>query len=214
MDIFHEHGFTITGLFIAGYDTDDLDTFQRIRHFISETGIEKWRISPLSQLPESTDQFMPAHRYFLWDEFHCFGRKVADYVNGEFVIFYPKHIKPSTLQKKIMEFNLSLASLPDIVKLFGKGGNLRSVFQRLGNHLAHRMMVKEIAASKYFEMVQKVEGEFYIPGNGAEYLHEELLLRRYREKIRTESKEIQALEAFERARDVPHNMLQAMWKYT
>jgi hypothetical protein len=39
-------------------------------------------------------------------------------------------------------------------------------------------------------------------------LHEELLLRRYREKIRTESKEIQALEAFERARDVPHNMLQ------
>ena len=208
MDIFHEHGFTITGLFIVGYDTDDLDTFQRIRHFISETGIEKWRISPLSQIPESTDQFMAAHRYFLWDEFQRFGRKVADYVNGEFVIFYPKHIKPSTLQKKIMEFNLSLASLPDLVRLFGKSGNLRSVFQRLGNHLAHRMMVKELAASKYFEMVQKVEEEFYIPGNGAEYLHEELLLRRYREKIRTESKEIQALEAFERARDLPHNMLQ------
>ena len=43
MDIFHEHGFTITGLFIAGYDTDDSDTFERIlSHFISETGIEKW----------------------------------------------------------------------------------------------------------------------------------------------------------------------------
>ena len=196
MNIFHEHGFTITGLFIVGYDTDDPDTFQRIRQFINETGIEKWRISPLSQIPESTDQFMPAHRYFLWDEFHRFGRKVADYVNGEFVIFYPKHMKPSILQKKIMEFNLPFGSLLDIVRLFRKCGNLRSVFQRFGNHLAHRMMVKEIAASEYIDMVQKVEGKFYIEGNGNEYLHEELLLRRYREKIRTESKEIQALEAF------------------
>jgi hypothetical protein len=196
MDIFHEHGFTITGLFIVGYDTDDLDTFQRIRHFISDTGIEKWRISPLSQMLESTDEFMAAHRYFLWDEFHHFGREVADYCNGEFVIFYPKHMKPSTLQKKIMEFNLSLASLPNIVRLFGKCGNLRSVFQRLGNHLAHRMMVKEIAASKYIEMVQKVEGEFYIECNGNEYLHEEFLLTRYKEKIRTQQKEKQALEHF------------------
>jgi MoaA/NifB/PqqE/SkfB family radical SAM enzyme len=70
IDIFHEHGFTIIALFIVGYDTDDLDTFQRIRHFISETGIEKWRISPLSQTLESTDEFMAAHRCFLWDEFH------------------------------------------------------------------------------------------------------------------------------------------------
>jgi hypothetical protein len=98
--------------------------------------------------------------------------------------------------------------LPDIVKLFRKRGNLRSVFQRLGNHMAQRMMVKETAASKYFQMVQNVEGEFYIEGNGHEYLHEELLLRRYKERIRTQSREIQALKASARARDIPHHMLQ------
>jgi hypothetical protein len=152
---------------------------------------------------------MHAHRYFLWDEFHRFGRNVADYVNGEFVIFFPKHMKPSTLQKKIVEFNLSLASLPDIARLFGKGGNLGSVLQRLGNHLAHRMMVKEIITSKYFEMVQNLEEEFYVEGNGHKYLHEELLLRRYREKIRTKSNEIQALETFEYGCDVLHHTLQA-----
>ena len=179
VDIFHEHGFAITGLFIVGYDTDHADTFQRIRDFINETGIEKWRVSPLSQLPESPDQFMPAHRCFLWDEFACFGREVVDYCNGEFVIFYPKHMKPSTLQKKIMEFNLSATSLRDMVRMFRNRGKLKPVIQRVGNNLAQRMVQKEIAASKYLEMIQEVEGEFYLERDGSEQLQEYRLLKRY-----------------------------------
>jgi radical SAM superfamily enzyme YgiQ (UPF0313 family) len=182
MDIFHEHGFAITGLFIVGYDTDDLDTFERIHDFINETGIEKWRVSPLSQLPESSDQLMPAHRYFLWDEFSHFGRAVVDYCNGEFVIFYPKHMKPSTLQKKIMEFNLSATSFTDIVKIVGKRKKLMPVFQRLGNNLVQRKVVKEVAASRYLEMIEEVEREFYTECDGKEKLQEDLLRRRYEER--------------------------------
>ena len=188
MDIFHEHGFAITGLFIVGYDTDDLDTFERIHHFINETGIEKWRVSPLSQMPESPDQFMPAHRYFLWDEFAHFGRAVIDYCNGEFVIFYPKHMKPSTLQKKIMEFNMAATSLTDTVRILGKRGKFMPVFQRLGNNLVQRMLVREIARSNYLEMIQEVEGEFYIESNGRELLREDLLLRRYQERGKAREK--------------------------
>jgi radical SAM superfamily enzyme YgiQ (UPF0313 family) len=182
MDIFHEHGFAVTGLFIVGYDTDDLDTFERIRDFINETGIEKWRVSPLSQLPESADQFMPAHRYFLWDEFAHFGRSVVDYCNGEFVIFYPKYMKPSTLQKKIMEFNLSATSLTDIVKIVGKRKKLMPVFQRLGNNFVQRKVIKEVAASRYLEMIEEVEREFYIELDGKEQLQEDRLQRRYEER--------------------------------
>jgi hypothetical protein len=179
VDIFHEHGFAITGLFIVGYDADHADTFQRIRDFINETGIEKWRVSPLSQLPESPDQFMPAHRCFVWDEFACFGREVVDYCNGEFVIFYPKHMKPSTLQKKIMEFNLSAASLSDTVRLFRNRGQLKPVVQRVGNNLVQRRVQQEIAASKYLEMIQEVEGKFYLERDGRELLQEDRLLKRY-----------------------------------
>ena len=182
MDIFHEHGFAITGLFIVGYDTDDLDTFENIHDFINETGIEKWRVSPLSQLPESTEQFMPAHRYFLWDEFSHFGRAVVDYCNGEFVIFYPKHMKPSTLQKKIMKFNLSATSVRDIVKIVGKRKKLMPVFQRLGHNFVQRKVVKEVAASRYLEMIEEVEGEFYVERDGKEQLQEDLLRRRYEER--------------------------------
>jgi len=183
VDIFHEHGFTVTGLFIVGYDTDDLNTFESIHHFINETGIEKWRISPLSQLPESPDQFMPAHRYFLWDEFANSGRAVVDYCNGEFVIFYPRHMKPSTLQKKIMEFKTAATSLTEIVRILGKHRKLMPVLQRMGNSFIQRMVVREIARSNYLEMIKEVEGEFYIERDGKEQLQEYLLRRRYEERV-------------------------------
>ena len=153
---------------------------ERIRHFINETGIEKWRVSPLSQLPESPDQFMPAHRCFLWDEFACFGRaRSSTTATANLSFFYPKHMKPSTLQKKIMEFNLSATSLTDMVRMFRNRGKLIPVVQRVGNNLVQRMVQKEIAASKYLEMIQEVEGEFYLERDGSEQLQEDRLLKRY-----------------------------------
>jgi hypothetical protein len=107
---------------------------------------------------------------------------MIDYGNGECVIFYPKQMKPSTLQKKTMEFNLSAGSPGNLVRLFGKPRNLNTVFQRLGNDLARRMVQSEIAASDYFEMVEEEEAPFYAGGNGSEELQEELLLRSYQEK--------------------------------
>jgi hypothetical protein len=53
------------------------------------------------------------------------------------------------------------------------------VIQRVGNNLAQRMVQKEIAASKYLEMIQEVEGEFYLERDGSEQLQEYRLLKRY-----------------------------------
>lgn len=182
IDVFHRHGFTITGLFIAGYDTDEPDCFEEMRTFIRETGIEKWRVTSLSQMPESEGQFMPAHRYFLWDEFKAFGRDAADYFNGEFVMFYPKSMKPSTLQKRMMEFNLSASTFPDLVRLVLKKKSLAVLRQRVLNNFAQNMAAKEIAASRYFEMIREIEGRFYEERDGRAQLKEDSLLRRYRER--------------------------------
>jgi len=182
IDIFHEHGFSVTGLFIVGYDTDDLDSFDRIEKFINETGIEKWKVSPLTQVLELPDQFMPAHRFFLWDEFACFDRDVIDYGNGEFVLFYPKYIKPSTLQKSIMTFNKSSTSVTGLIKLFISQKRLSPVLQRIGNNLAQRIIQNEVVRSNYIEMVQEVEKPFYVKQNGMEELQEDLLKKRYEGK--------------------------------
>ncbi len=195
IDIFHECGFTITGLFIAGYDTDEPDCFEKMGSFIRETGIEKWRVSPLTQMPESENQFMPAHRYFLWDEFAPFGRDVADYCNGEFVVFYPKNIRPSTLQEKIMEFNLSASGFAGLVKLMLYKRNAASVKQRALNIIAEKILAKGIAASGYMEMVKEIEGEFYEERDGSMQLKEDDLLKRYREKKGFQNPPVQDGEA-------------------
>lgn len=182
IEIFHRLGFTITGLFIAGYDTDEPDCFDKMGAFIRETGIEKWRVSPLAQMLESENQFMPAHRYFLWDEFSKFGRDAVDYCNGEFVTFYPKQIRPSALQEKIMEFNLSESSFSGLAAFALKKRNAASVKQRFLNIAAEKMLARGIAASGYLEMAREIEGEFYEVRGSAVRLKEEALVKRYREK--------------------------------
>jgi radical SAM superfamily enzyme YgiQ (UPF0313 family) len=184
VDVFHELGFSVTGLFIVGYDTDDRDCFERIRHFINQTGIEKWKASPLTQMPELSGQFLPAHRYFLWDEFSRFGRQLIDYGNGECVIFFPRHLKPSTLQKEMMEFNGSATSFGDLARLLGKRRNFGSVLQRVGNNLSQRLVQREIAASGYFQMVEELEAPFYVEGGGRVELQEMRLFRRYQERAK------------------------------
>jgi len=179
VDVFHRLGFSVTGLFIVGYDSDDPDSFSKIQDFIEETGIEKWRVSPITQMPELSGEFMPAHRYFLWSEFEGFGEDLADYCNGEFVVFYPRYWKPSLLQKEILRFNVESTSLAGVARLAGKDGKFRSALQRLGNNLAQRAVQREVLSSRYIEMLQEAEEPFYVEHGGRMELQEERLRERY-----------------------------------
>jgi hypothetical protein len=53
------------------------------------------------------------------------------------------------------------------------------VLRRVGNNIAQNMLLKEARDSKYFEMIEQVEGQFYLERNGREILQEDLLLKRY-----------------------------------
>jgi hypothetical protein len=64
----------------------------------------------------------------------------------------------------------------------GKRKKLVPVFQRLGNNFVQRRVVKEVAASRYLEMIEEVEREFYIELDGKEQLQEDRLQRRYEER--------------------------------
>jgi radical SAM superfamily enzyme YgiQ (UPF0313 family) len=180
--VFHRLGFSVTGLFIVGYDSDDLDSLEQIERFIHQTGLEKWRVSPLTQMLELPDQFMPAHRFFLWDEFAPFGRETVDYGNGEFVLFYPKHLSPSYLQESIMRFNLASTSATSLMKLISKRRSLTPVLARMGYSLAQRMVQREILASDYIKIMRALEEPFYSTQNGRMSLREDLLEKRYRSK--------------------------------
>jgi len=178
IDVFRQYGFSLTGLFIVGYDTDDLNSFDRIERFIHQTGIERWRVSPITQMPEADGQFMPAYRFFLWDELDRFGRDLIDYTNGEFVLFFPMRLKPSELQQKIFQFNRSSTSFAGALKMFPKRRQLMPLLQRCGHNLAHQLTDRQPAIADFIRMLREVEGPFYAQSNGRLQLNEELLRER------------------------------------
>lgn len=180
IDVFHRYGFSLTGLFIAGYDTDDLGSFDRVERFIQQTGIERWRVSPITQMPEADGQFMPAHRFFRWDELDRFGRDLIDYTNGEFVLFFPMRCKPSELQQKIFQFNRSSTSFPAALKMLLKRRQFVPFLQRCGNNLAHHLTGRQSAIADFIQMLRVVEEPFYEVTNGGLRLKEQLLRDRLR----------------------------------
>jgi len=183
IEVFHNQGFSVTGLFIVGYDTEDLDSFTIIQKFIIDTGIEKWRVSPLGQMPEVPNEFLPTHRAFLWDELADFDHDLADYMNGEFVIFYPKNMMPSILQEHIEEFNSSSSSWMGTLELFLKHKRLGPVFQRIGNNIAQKIIQKEVVKSNYIQMLKEIEQPFYTRHSRNWILKEDLLIERFKEKL-------------------------------
>lgn len=182
IQVFRQYGFSLTGLFIVGYDTDDLNSFDRIEGFIHQTGIERWRVSPITQMPETDGQFMPAHRFFRWDELDRFGRDLIDYTNGEFVLFFPMHCKPSELQQKIFQFNRSSTSLTAALKMLPNRRQLLPFLQRCGNNLAHRLADRQPVIADFIQMLRVVEAPFYEQTNGQLRLNEALLRDRFQRR--------------------------------
>ncbi len=180
IETFHRLGFSVTGLFIVGYDGESLDAFRDIRAFIDRTGIEKWRVSPLCQTPEVPDQFLPAHRMFLWGEFDRFGRHLADFTNGEYVFFFPQQMKPSELQAGIERFHAETTAWKNTLHYGFKHRRLRSVFQRIGNNIAQRIIQQTVADSAYIDMLKAIEAPYYRHTAAGWVLREDLLVERYR----------------------------------
>ena len=180
IDAFHRFGFSVTGLFIVGYDGESLESFGLIQDFVDRTGIEKWRVSPLCQTPEVPNQFLPAHRFFLWNEFDRFGRQLADYTNGEYVFFFPKQMKPSELQAGIARFHRKATSMKKTLRFYIKKRCLRSMVDRIGNNIAQQVIQKAVVDTEYIDMLKAVEAPFYRRTHMGWMLKEDQLAERYR----------------------------------
>jgi hypothetical protein len=184
IDVFHRHGFSVTALFIVGYDTEGVESFDLIRRFIDRNGIAKWRVSPLCQTPEVAGQFLPPHRIFMWDELHPYGHDAADFMNGEYVFFFPRQMRPSDLQRKIGQVNLGLSSWRSLFRLLIRRRRLQPLGRRLGNNLAQRWVQREVLASDYLAMLEAIEAPFYRRTIGGWMLNEDRLRVRYLMKRR------------------------------
>ncbi|MCK5612557.1 B12-binding domain-containing radical SAM protein [Candidatus Pacearchaeota archaeon] len=194
VDMIHSHGFSITGLFIAGADSDTVSDVYAIGDFIKKYGIEKWRISPFCQTPEKKGQMLEQFRFFTWNQFDEFGKELSDYCTGDFVFYYPKNIKPSELQEAIVNVNHELGSNKNVMQhffsTFPKRG-LTSTLKRIATKLCYETVNKTIVeAEDYINILKEIEKGMYVDReDGFSQLLEDKVQERYDKLVSKEKTE-------------------------
>ena len=86
------HGLRVLGSFVIGSDEDTVQTIRATIDAAIQHNVDYVALFPLSGYPEYNAPTIPLNRFLLptWDG-----------LDGTFVIFLPKNMKPSTLQKEI-----------------------------------------------------------------------------------------------------------------
>ncbi len=182
-----KYGFSVTALFVVGGDQETLDDIYAIEKFISNHYIEKWRISPLCQLPERNGLFLEPYRVFTWDMIAKYGLETSDVSTGDFVTFFPKNMKPSQLQSAIIHLNAKLSSLITIMKYMIKTNSLkkpRSIIERIACGYAQSIIKKNNRQINYIEVLEDIEKGLYKKTLNGQYILDEYKLMALYEKKR------------------------------
>jgi len=85
-------GLNVLGSFVLGSDSDTVESIRKTIDAAIEQDVDYLALFPLSGYPEYNAPTIPLNRFFIptWDK-----------LDGNFVIFLPKNMKPSTLQREV-----------------------------------------------------------------------------------------------------------------
>ena len=143
------HGLRVLGSFVLGSDEDTVESIRATIDAAIESDIDYTALFPLSGYPEINAPTIPLNRFFIptWDR-----------LDGTFVIFLPKHMKPSTLQHEINRAYKKFYGPKQILRRFVK----RDFFAGL-KRMAYYYWVWEIrrSTSKWAKYLETVEGPYY-----------------------------------------------------
>lgn len=91
---YHRHGIRVHGSFLMGSDGQHVTDIERTRAWAEEHGVDYISMYCLIPTQMAENVCIPRHRMLApsWD-----------YVNGNYVTFFPKHMKPSTLQRAVLD---------------------------------------------------------------------------------------------------------------
>jgi radical SAM superfamily enzyme YgiQ (UPF0313 family) len=92
LKIIHDHGISVEGAFIFGFDDDDPGVFERTVEFADRVGIDAAQFGILTPFPGTSLSDK------LTEEKRIFSRNWADYTIGH-VVFEPKQMSPEKLQE-------------------------------------------------------------------------------------------------------------------
>ena len=143
------HKLRVLGSFVMGSDEDTVETLRGTIDAAIEEDVDYIALFPLSGYPEHNAPTIPLNRFFCptWDR-----------LDGTFVIFLPKRMKPSTLQKEINSAYAKFYGPRQILRRILKGD-----FMAATKRMAYYYWAWEIkrSTSKWAKYLESVEGQYY-----------------------------------------------------
>ena len=143
------HKLRVLGSFVLGSDDDTVESIRATIDSAIEADVDYVALFPLSGYPEHNAPTIPLNRFLMptWDR-----------LDGTFVIFLPKHMRPSTLQHEINRAYKKFYSPMQIWRRF-REGDFWSGLKRM----AYYYWVWEIrrSTSKWAKYLETIEGEYY-----------------------------------------------------
>ena len=143
------HGLRVLGSFVMGSDEDTVESIRSTIQSAIEVDIDYVALFPLSGYPELNSPNIKINRFFLpsWDR-----------LDGTFVMFLPKNMKPSTLQREINRAYKKFYSPKQVLNRFMRG----DIWCGL-KRIAYIYWCWEIrrSTSKWIKYLESVEGPYY-----------------------------------------------------
>ena len=143
------HKLRVLGSFVLGSDEDTVESIRGTIDAAIEEDIDYMALFPLSGYPEYNAPTIPINRFFTptWDR-----------LDGTFVIFLPKNMKPSTLQKEINRAYKKFFGPRQVLRRLLKGDFFAAI-----KRIAYYYWSWEIqkSTSKWAKYLETVEGQYY-----------------------------------------------------
>ena len=143
------HGLRVLGSFVMGSDADTVESLRATIDAAIEIDVDYVALFPLSGYPEINGPSVPLNRFLLptWDR-----------LDGTFVTFLPKNMKPSTLQREINAAYKKFYGPRQVMRRLTKGDFFAGL-----RRIAYNYWSWEIRKSTYewVEYLESVEDYYY-----------------------------------------------------
>jgi radical SAM superfamily enzyme YgiQ (UPF0313 family) len=172
-----DHGMHVLATFVLGSDTDTPAVADQIASFIKETQLSL-SLFILHDLEEDERKglMIPLNRRFKthWYRTDPEAFFAWDYATGGFASYFPKRMKPSTLQRAILDVNREVYSHRNILRHAFEKNVAQSLYKLYHGYAMKRMndTARQVVDTSYLEYLMHIEEGLY---DGNEVLREEKL---------------------------------------
>jgi len=147
--LFHKYGIRVHGMFVVGCDEDDAETIRKTVDYSIQYNLDSVHYLAIMPLPgtELTRAMEENGVIFSYN---------YDLYNSHYVTYYPKKMRPSTLQKEVTLAHRRFYSYGNILRTLWRGKGLNHVkFMLIGHFLNAKLNKQQFVYQEKLEQMEE-----------------------------------------------------------